>query len=113
MTFDIIFYLNLLCLNIIDFFFILMLLFAHVDRFSVSRRQDFKVNEMRVDVSNKSNHSNRFKINCLILHRRKKPQTQHFFHMDNFSQLFSVSVSEFCHQHNFVGTELFERPDTL
>ena len=61
MTFDIIFYLNLLSLNIMNFF-ILMLLFAQVDRFSVSRRREFKVNEMRVDVSN------RFKMNCLILH---------------------------------------------
>ena len=31
----------------------------------------------------------------------------------SFSKLFSVSVSEFCHQINFDGNELFTRPDTL
>ena len=36
-----------------------------------------------------------------------------FFHIDNFSKLFSLGVSEFCHQINFDGTELFARPDTL
>ena len=36
-----------------------------------------------------------------------------FFDIDNFSKLFSVGVSEFCHQINFDETELFVRPDTL
>ena len=33
------------------------------------------------------------------------------FRIDNFSKLFLVSVSEFCHQID--ETELFARPDTL
>ena len=36
-----------------------------------------------------------------------------FCHIDKFSYLFLVGVSEFCHQINFDGNELFVRPDTL
>ena len=46
-------------------------------------------------------------------HEKDSPRSQHFFHIDNFSKLFSLGVSEFCHQINFDGNELFPRPDTL
>ena len=46
-------------------------------------------------------------------HKKDSPRSQHFFHIDNFSKLISLEVSEFCHQINFDGTELFARPDTL
>ena len=46
-------------------------------------------------------------------HEKDSPRSHNSFHIDNFAKLFSVSVSEFCHQINFDGNELFARPDTV
>ena len=46
-------------------------------------------------------------------HDKDSPQSHNICYVDNFSKLFLVSMSEFCHQINFDGNELFVRPDTL